>query len=146
MPAVALEGLSYLQSLEKWKGSGDFSLDPIISVMNALGNPQDKPKCIHIGGTNGKGTLGASLSGLLTELGSPVGYYHSPTLGKLSEGFLVNGRPVSDRELSDAALKVRGAANTVGVSLSQFEALTASGFILFEDLEWSIIEVGLGGR
>ncbi len=141
-----MKGIDFLNSLAKWDNKSKFGLDNIKKVLFYLNNPQDRPKSIHIGGTNGKGTTSVAIASILGAAGYNVGLNTSPHLVRLNERFIINGVEASDQQISDSALKVQGAINYTNTSLSYHEAITATAFVLFQDLDWIVIEVGLGGR
>ena len=138
----------YLKTLAPWKGKGGFSLAPIRKVLSYLGNPQDKVPSIHVGGTNGKGSVCAMLAAILQQQGSRVGLSISPHLERVNERISINGSPISDLELFDTAMTLKAASESVREILSYHEALTALAFVFFSQraLDWMVIEVGLGGR
>ncbi len=141
-------GLEYLSRLTPWNGRGGFSLSELARVMGRLGDPQDKLPCVHIAGTNGKGSVSAASAAILGACGYRVGLNISPHLQRVNERIVIDGFQVSDEFLGDFAYSVRQAAHREGVELSFHEATTALAFIgLYESgVEWLVIEVGLGGR
>ncbi len=141
-------GTEYLSGLRPWNGRGGFSLSELIRVLDRLDNPQDRVPTVHIAGTNGKGSVSAAAAAILGACGYKVGLNISPHLQKLNERIVIDGYPCSDEFLGEFAYSVRQAANREGVELSFHEAITAIAFLgLFEyGVEWSVIEVGLGGR
>lgn len=143
-----IAGQSYLNSLEPWRGKGDFTLDGIKSVLAWLENPQDRVPAIHITGTNGKGSVSAMVAAVLEAKGLRVGLSTSPHLGRVNERISINGEPISDSLLGRMALRLKEASEKTGKILSYHEALTALSFLVFanERLDWMVVEVGLGGR
>jgi dihydrofolate synthase/folylpolyglutamate synthase len=141
-------GFEYLGGLTPWNGRGGFDLDGIRSTLKRLGDPQDSLPTIHIAGTNGKGSVSAAVSSILAQSGYKVGLNSSPHLFKMNERIVVDGVPCSDEVLGEFAIDVREAANRAVVELSFHEAITAISFLAFRELglDWSVIEVGLGGR
>lgn len=141
-------GLSYLAGLAKWSGRGSFSPDTIREVLNHLGNPQDKIPSVHVGGTNGKGSVSAILASILGSAGYGVGLSTSPHLSRCNERVVLDGIPISDEKLSFFALILKEIEEKRGLTLSFHEAFTAIGFMAFHEneLDWMVIEVGLGGR
>lgn len=141
-------GIEYLGGLRPWNGRGGFSLVELIRVLDRLNNPQDRVPTVHIAGTNGKGSVSAATAAILGSCGYRVGLNVSPHLQRLNERIVIDGLPCSDEFLGEFAYSVRQAANREGVELSFHEAITALAFLgLFEcGVEWSVIEVGLGGR
>jgi dihydrofolate synthase/folylpolyglutamate synthase len=141
-------GLAYLKGLRPWNGRGGFSFDELVAVLRRLGDPQDRVPTVHIAGTNGKGSVSAAVASILGSSGCKVGLNISPHLQKLNERIVVDGFSCSDEFLGEFAYAVKQAAARELVELSFHEAITAIAFLgLFEyGVEWSVIEVGLGGR
>ncbi len=141
-------GLAYLKGLRPWNGRGGFSLDELVAVLRRLGDPQDRVPTVHIAGTNGKGSVSAAVASILGSSGCKVGLNISPHLQKLNERIVIDGFSCSDEFLGEFAYAVKQAAARELVELSFHEAITAIAFLgLFEyGVEWSVIEVGLGGR
>jgi len=145
---VQSHGIDYLNSLAQWKGQGGFTLDSMAAVLEKLQNPQNSFRSIHVTGTNGKGSVGAMLSGILGAEGHKVGLTTSPHLIAQNERILIDGMPISDEKLNFFALQVYESSKASSVKLSYFEAITATAFLAFreEQVEYAVIEVGLGGR
>jgi dihydrofolate synthase/folylpolyglutamate synthase len=141
-------GYEYLSTLRPWNGRGGFSLEEIAKVMGRLGNPQDKIPTVHVAGTNGKGSVSAATASILGRCGYKVGMNISPHLETLNERVIIDGLSCSDEFIGEFAYAVKQAAHKDLVDLSFHEAITALAFLgLFEvGVEWSVIEVGLGGR
>lgn len=141
-------GFEYLSGLRPWNGRGGFSLDEIQRVLRRLDNPQDKVPTVHVAGTNGKGSVSAATASILGSCGYKVGMNISPHLEKLNERIVIDGESCSDEFLGEFAYAVRQAAHKELVELSFHEAITAVAFLgIWEaGADWSVIEVGLGGR
>lgn len=141
-------GIEYLNGLRPWNGRGGFSLSELCKVLRRLGEPQDKVPAVHVAGTNGKGSVSVATAAILGASGYRVGLNISPHLQRVNERIVIDGLPCSDDFLGEFSYSVRQAANREGVELSFHEAITAVAFLgLFESkVEWSVIEVGLGGR
>jgi dihydrofolate synthase/folylpolyglutamate synthase len=77
-------------------------LSTIKSILHNLGNPQDTYKCIHVAGTNGKGSIASALSSILHTSGYKVGLYTSPHLVKFNERICINNKPVSDKNIVES--------------------------------------------
>ena len=101
---------SYAHSFQVFPKLG---LERISLLMDALGNPEAECKCIHIAGTNGKGSVSMALSSILTESGKKVGLYTSPNLVRLNERMKIDGKEISDGELSILMGKVEEACKSV---------------------------------
>lgn len=141
-------GLGYLNSLAPWNGRGGFALQPITELLGRLGNPQDSLPLLHIAGTNGKGSVSVALASILGQSGYRVGLNTSPHLESLNERIVVDGWPVGEEVLGELAHDLRSAAQKGGNQISFHEAITALSFLCFRELEveWGVVEVGLGGR
>jgi dihydrofolate synthase/folylpolyglutamate synthase len=115
-------------------------------ALEALGRPHELYPSIHVGGTNGKGSVAAILASVLTHSGKRVGLYTSPHLCSFRERFQIHGKPVSLRELLDAGEEIRTPLADCGLTF--FEAATVLAFHLFarSQVDVVLVEVGLGGR
>ena len=122
-------------------------LETIEGILAELGNPHEKLRCIHLAGTNGKGSIGSSLATILRKAGFSVGLYTSPHLVKFNERIAINGVPVTDKEVVEGYLAVSEAAGE-GRQPTFFEITTAMALKSFADaaVDWAIIETGMGGR
>lgn len=130
----------------------ELGLTAITNLLNLLGNPQDQLKFIHVGGTNGKGSLLAYLESILRTEGYRVGRYISPTLFSYRERIQVNGSYISREDFADLLTKVAEAMEqmkALGQGLpTVFEVETAVSFLYFQkmDCDLVLLEVGMGGR
>ena len=140
--------MDYEKTLEKLTSNGmfyiDLSLDRIKTVLEKLGNPQDSLKCIHVAGTNGKGSTCAMLDSILREAGYKVGLYTSPHIFDYTERIKISGVEISKKEFSILFEEVY----SKGIHLTEFEILTTMMFLYFKknDVEIVILETGMGGR
>ena len=125
-----------------------FKLDRMRSLLEALGNPQDKVSLIHVAGTVGKGSTVAMLSSMLRGNGYTVGEYTSPHLTDIRERVVVNGEMISEDSFTDILKDVVAAAKKEKVTPTFFELMTAIAFKYFAEqaIDIAIIETGLGGR
>jgi dihydrofolate synthase/folylpolyglutamate synthase len=121
--------------------------DTIQSVLARLDNPHQAYKCIHIAGTNGKGSVAASLAAILERAGYRVGLYTSPHLVRFNERIVINDAPIVDAEVLGTYAAVREAYKGER-DLTFFEFTTAMAFLSFahHQVDWAIIETGMGGR
>jgi len=102
---------------------------------------------IHIVGTNGKGSTGRFLAHTLLKKGYSVGHYTSPHILKFNERIWINGSDISDEELEKAHQKLQKLLpKSVSEALSYFEYTTLLAAIAFEELDFVIMEAGLGGE
>lgn len=123
-------------------------LERISKLLADLGNPHDRVPIIHVAGTNGKGSVCAYLSSILTEAGYKVGRYISPHLVDWTERISIDLQPIATEELERFILKVRSAIDSLAESPTQFEIITAAAWLYFAQnkVDLAVIEVGLGGR
>ena len=126
-------------------------LTRISALLDALGHPEEGLACIHIAGTNGKGSTAVFLEKILLEAGYRVGRYNSPELLTVNERILFGGEPISDGELSAlfASLEepVRSAEAVCREKISPFEMWTAAAFRYFREkqCDYVVLETGMGG-
>lgn len=128
-----------------------FKLDRMAKLMDLLGNPHESLRCIHVAGTNGKGSVVAMLGSCLRECGYTVGTYTSPHLTDIRERIVINGQPISHHFFTDLAGRVAEAEQQLPERLGPatfFELITALGLLHFADqaVDVAVIEVGLGGK
>jgi len=143
------EAIDWLYSFEKF--GIKLGLERITYICEKLGNPQNSYKIIHVGGTNGKGSLCKYLESILFESGYSVGVYISPHIQRFSERFVVNKKEISE---SDVVLLVEKIKHIIDDMIKNkdiptfFEIVTAMAFEYFKQkkIDFAIIEVGLGGR
>ena len=137
---------NYLNSLSG-KGSV-FGLERMRSLLSLLGNPQDKLKFIHIAGTNGKGSVLAYISTILTGAGYKTGRYISPTLFSYRERIQVNEREIDKDSLAVHVTSIADAIEKMQDCPTIFEVETALSFLYFKEKQCDIVvlETGLGGR
>ena len=121
-------------------------LSNITLLASHLGNPQNKFKSIHVGGTNGKGSSSHMLSSILQEAGYKVGLYTSPHLKDFRERIKINREMISKDYVVDFIAEHQ--SFFIENSLSFFEMTVGLAFDFFanEKVDIAIIEVGLGGR
>lgn len=123
----------------------NYSLDRFKTLLNRLGNPHlHFKKCIHVAGTNGKGSTVAFLKYALMESGLTVGTYTSPHLSSYRERMQLNTTLISKPDFMDLFTAV----TMVAEEASEFEILTAMAFLFFKEKQPDIVllETGLGGR
>jgi dihydrofolate synthase/folylpolyglutamate synthase len=122
-------------------------LETIKSILNALGNPQNNFCSIHVAGTNGKGSVAATLSSILQESGYRVGLYTSPHLVRFNERICINNRQISDAAVVNSYQAVQK-AHYGNRTPTFFELTTAMALFEFsrQAVDWAVIETGMGGR
>ena len=123
-------------------------LDRIEYILNKIDNPQNNYKIIHIGGSNGKGSICHYISSILKESDVIVGTYTSPHLHDIKERILVNKKKISNSDFVRITDKIRHIVEKMGNYPTYFEIITAISFEYFhqKNVEYAIIEVGLGGK
>lgn len=132
----------------------DLGLDRIKSVLSVLDNPHHKVPIVHVAGTNGKGSVCAYLSSVLTAAGYKTGCYTSPHLVDWRERIRVDDTPISWTALRtaldsvEAAIAKKGDAYSPEAIPTQFEVFTAMAWQYFaqQRVNVAVVEVGLGGR
>ena len=145
-----MNAIKRLDSLERfgWR----FGLETITALLSELGDPHQSLRCVHVAGSNGKGSTCAFMASYLKHSGYKTGLYTSPHLSDIRERFRINGVWISPVDFKRQAERVLDACGRVkrklGHSPTHFEALTAIAFSWFKEqkVDWVVLEVGLGGR
>lgn len=144
----AIEALHALPRM----GQGTPGLARMQNLCDHLGNPEKELQCIHIAGTNGKGSLAAMTSSILTAAGYKTGLTISPYVVDFRERFQIDGEMIPPRTLANLTEKVLDAIDAIeaegGEKPVEFEAVTALAFLWFarEKCDLVVLETGLGGR
>ncbi|MGM9975092.1 MAG: bifunctional folylpolyglutamate synthase/dihydrofolate synthase [Clostridiaceae bacterium] len=140
------EALDYIHA-NSWQRSKP-GLTRIEKLLSLLDNPHKKLKFVHIAGTNGKGSTSVITASILAEAGYKTGLFTSPYLHVFNERIRVNGENIPDKELIEAVERVKEVVPQMEELPTEFEIVTAIGFIYFEKCHCDIVvlEVGLGGR
>lgn len=122
-------------------------IDIITGILNNLGNPHKSFECIHIAGTNGKGSIASALATILNKAGYKVGLYTSPHLVRFNERILINNTPISNENIINAYQKILS-VNSGDREPTFFEFVTAMAFYEFgkAGVDIAVIETGMGGR
>jgi dihydrofolate synthase/folylpolyglutamate synthase len=152
----ALERLDRLVNWERRDRSGGMerSLEPVLDLLERLGAPHRAWPAVLVAGTKGKGSVCALVGAALRRAGLRVGIYASPHVERVTERVRIDGREVSRDDLGralEAALEAREkscAEATPGAGATWFDLMTVAAFLLFaqEEVDWAILEVGIGGR
>lgn len=123
-------------------------LERIEQLLANLGHPQQRVLIIHVTGTNGKGSVCAYLSSVLTQAGYRVGRYTSPHLIDWTERICINEKPIAKETLVELLLQVQQAIALQPETPTQFEVFTAAAWLYFaqQQVDIAVMEVGLGGR
>ena len=144
------EAVAYINETPKFTTKN--SLEHTKECLRRLGNPQDSFRVIHVAGTNGKGSTCAFLASVLREAGYSCGLFTSPHLVEINERFQINEENVSDDDFLQAFCEVKALSDRLvsegSYHPTYFEMLFLMGMIIFakKDVEYVILETGLGGR
>ena len=131
-----------------------FGLENMTILSADLGNPHRAVPCVHVAGTNGKGSTAAMLESIMRAAGLRTGLYTSPHLERINERIRINWEEISDESFAAAWTRVRAsiellmAAGKLAAHPTYFECLTAMAFFAFREqgVDVAVYEVGLGGR
>ena len=146
-----MENKDYKDCLDSMYGLRRFGiklgLSTIKNILSALGNPQNNYSCIHVAGTNGKGSVASALAAILQEAGYKTGLFTSPHLVTFNERIQINHHLISDKNVVESY----NAVNNVHRGSREptfFEFSTAMALYEFskEKVDWAVIETGMGGR
>lgn len=144
--------MNYKDAIATLTSQGKFyinlGLERISAILELLGNPQDSLNCIHVAGTNGKGSVCAILASILQEYGKKTGLYTSPHIFDYTERIKINGQDISKDDFAAYVSKICAVAGKNNIHLTEFEILTAAAFKYFADqnVDVVVLETGLGGR
>ena len=121
-------------------------LETTVALNALLGNPYEAFRSVHVGGTNGKGSVSQMLCAVLREAGYKVGLYTSPHLKDFRERIQADGRMIPERDVIDFIERMRPHIETLRPSF--FEITTAMAFDFFrqQQTDIAVVEVGMGGR
>ena len=122
-------------------------LSTIRRILKELGNPHDHFACIHVAGTNGKGSIASGIASILKAAGHRTGLYTSPHLVTFNERININGKPISNTRVVAAYQAVKSVHHG-SREPTFFEFATAMALYDFgrEGIDWAVIETGMGGR
>lgn len=143
---------SYHSAVQLLTSSGKFKiclgLERMEKFLSLLGNPQDRLKCIHVAGTNGKGSVCAVISTVLEKAGYKTGLYTSPHIFDYTERIKINSKDISKEDFARYVFEISELADKNSIDLTEFEILTAVMFKYFADnnVDVVVLETGLGGR
>jgi dihydrofolate synthase/folylpolyglutamate synthase len=144
--------LSYLFGLGQF--GIKFGLHNMFAIVDRLGHPERTFRCVHVAGTNGKGSVTAMVDAGLRAAGHRSARYTSPHLVDLTERFVIDGQAVAEDRMIAAVADVQAAIEALLVEKvlqahpTFFEVTTAVAFELFRRaaVDIAVLEVGLGGR
>jgi dihydrofolate synthase/folylpolyglutamate synthase len=117
-----------------------------LALCNALNQPQEKFKSIHIAGTNGKGSTSHMMASILQEAGFKVGLYTSPHLKDFRERIRINGQMISEKEVVDFVDTHKALFEEIKPSFFEWTVALCFQHFAYHKVDIAIIETGLGGR
>jgi len=141
--------MTYAETLSHIYALGRFGMKPglarITRLLGALGNPQEAFSCVHVVGTNGKGSSAAVLSSILSAGGHRTGLFTSPHLISFTERIRIDGAEIAEEEVARLAGRVMAAAPE---GTTFFEIITALAALHFAEagVRLAVFEAGMGGR
>jgi dihydrofolate synthase/folylpolyglutamate synthase len=138
------EALDYLYSLQRF--GVKLGLDNIRQLLARLHHPEHSFPAIHVAGTNGKGSVCAALARTLTETGARTGLYTSPHLHSFTERIQVDGRPVAELDVVDLVQELSRLGRGVPATFFEFTTALALRYFQLRQVDWAVLEVGMGGR
>lgn len=122
------------------------NLDNTIAICNALGNPEKKLKCVHVAGTNGKGSSSHMLAAVLQQAGYKTGLYTSPHLVDFRERIKINGKMISKTDVVKFVEDYKDIFERIEPSFFEWTVGLAFHYFATQEVDVVILEVGLGGR
>lgn len=140
--------MNYRQAVEdiesRTTGKDDITIDTVSEALESLQRPDEDYKVVLIGGTNGKGSTAEMLSELLQNQGKQVGCFKSPHLTSIRERVRINNQKISQKEF----LELYHRLERLEQDLSFFEFMTLMAYLYFskKDVDYAVLEVGMGGR
>lgn len=144
------EAVAYIEEVPKFTKKN--KPENTLELIRRIGHPERNMKVIHVAGTNGKGSVCAFLSTILTRAGKHTGLFTSPHLVEITERFQIDGREVSRECFTGAFNRIKAEVDAMIADgyahPAYFELLFAVGLLLFEQeqVEYLVLETGLGGR
>ena len=124
------------------------SLSRIREMLDKMGNPDRSLRFIHVGGTNGKGSVTAMLSAALQQAGYKTGMYTSPFINQFGERMQINGEMISPEEVIEILEYIKPIAESLSETPSEFDIITAMAMEFFcrHHCDIVVLEVGMGGK
>lgn len=126
-------------------------MERITALCEALGNPQDKLKFVHVAGTNGKGSTSNMIAEVLKAAGYKTGLFTSPYIVDFRERMQINSEMIPENELAQIITEIKPIVDRLsadGIEPTEFEIITAAAFVYFlnNSCDIVVLEVGLGGK
>lgn len=124
----------------------DLSLDRVRTVLHRLAPDRSGVPVVTVAGTNGKGSVVATVASLLRVAGYSVGAFTSPHLVRYNERVRIDGRAVEDQELVESFARIDSARGGISLTYFEFSTLAALDCFARRHVDALVLEVGLGGR
>lgn len=154
IPKSYSETIDYLFGLQRM--GIKLGLENIMRVLRAMGNPQEKLKVVHVGGSNGKGSTAAHLESILLQTGMRVGLYTSPHFLSFTERIRINRQEIMEPEVVEWTQRILGRVPELAakrcdglplpITFFEFTTAMALGYFAEKGVDLAILEVGMGGR
>lgn len=122
------------------------NLDNTVALLNVLDHPEHKIKCVHIAGTNGKGTSAHAIAAVLQASDYKVGLYTSPHLKSFRERIKINGHQIDQNSIIDFVKKHKDIIKVISPSFFEMTVAMAFDYFAAQRVDIAVIETGLGGR
>ena len=135
---------TFLDNLQFFKIK--LGLDAMETFLGRVDNPHRNLPCVHIGGTNGKGSVGATLLSILTGAGYRVGLYTSPHLSSVRERFRIGNSFISKPDFARLATKIAEVLGDDQITYFEFTTTLALLWFAEQNVDLALMEVGMGGR
>ncbi|TAH03523.1 MAG: bifunctional folylpolyglutamate synthase/dihydrofolate synthase [Sphingobacteriales bacterium] len=116
------------------------------AICQVLGNPQHGLKCVHVAGTNGKGSVSHMLAAIFQSAGYKTGLYTSPHLTDFRERIKIDGQMIAEPFVTDFIESMMPSIETIEPSFFEITVAMAFAYFKKEAVDIAIIETGLGGR
>ena len=139
-----MKDIDWLFSLRRF--GINLGLERIKKLLERMEHPEKKYDLIHIGGTNGKGSVCTFIGSILSESGYKTGVYTSPSLNKIEERFVIDGKNISREDLLEIIGEIRHHAEELGATFFEVTTAIALRYFQLERVDFAVLEVGLGGR
>lgn len=153
-PRTYSETIDYLFGLQRM--GIKLGLENITRVLKAIGNPQEKLKVVHVGGSNGKGSTAAHLESILLQTGMRVGLYTSPHFVSFTERIRLNRQEITEPEVVEWTQRILRKVPELAakghhgpplpITFFEFTTAMALGYFAEKEVDLAILEVGMGGR
>ncbi|MFC2143126.1 bifunctional folylpolyglutamate synthase/dihydrofolate synthase [Candidatus Aenigmatarchaeota archaeon] len=140
------KALKYLYGMSKF--GIKLGLKSTKKLLYLAGNPEKDMKIIHIGGTNGKGSVCSYITKILTEAGYNVGTFTSPHLDCFSERITINNIQIPRKNVISLVKKIKFLTKSMDMQPTFFEIITVMALLYFKEhhVDFVVLEVGMGGR